>query len=90
MNASTTVLEMLLDHASCDVDLRNRLAGDTPLHLAVRERWEGQQGLRLFLGGCGGNTNTRVYLWCPREWNARLGMRKAEGRAKTCTHVHSL
>ena len=32
------------------MDLRNRLNGDTPLHIAVRQRWEGSEGLRLWLG----------------------------------------
>ena len=50
MNASTNVLESLLEHESCDVDLRNRLHGDTPLHIAVRQKWEEHEGLRLHLG----------------------------------------
>jgi hypothetical protein len=49
-NASTSVLEHLLDHESCDVDPRNRLGGDTPLHLAVRGKWEDHEGLRVYLG----------------------------------------
>ena len=52
IQASTNVLEHILCHDSCDVDLRNRLNGDTPLHIAVRQRWEGMQGLRLYLGEC--------------------------------------
>ncbi|KAK1920895.1 hypothetical protein DB88DRAFT_501416 [Papiliotrema laurentii] len=47
--ASTSVLEDILCHETCDVDLRNRLNGDTPLHIAVRQRWEDSEGLRLFL-----------------------------------------
>lgn len=34
--ASTTVLEHILCHEQCDVDLQNKLQRDTPLHLAVR------------------------------------------------------
>jgi hypothetical protein len=49
INASTTILDPLLCHDTCDVDLRNRLNGDTPLHIAVRQRWEEFEGLRLFL-----------------------------------------
>lgn len=50
MNGSTDILEHLLDHDSCDPDVRNRLGGDTPLHIAVRQKWEGQPGMRLYLG----------------------------------------
>ncbi|RXK41852.1 hypothetical protein M231_00851 [Tremella mesenterica] len=49
MKASTGVLELLLDHEKCDVDLKNRLQGETPLHIAVRNKWEDQPGLRLYL-----------------------------------------
>jgi hypothetical protein len=49
-NASTSVLEHLLDHDTCDVDPRNRLNGDTPLHLAIRGKWEDHEGLRVYLG----------------------------------------
>jgi hypothetical protein len=49
-NASTNVLEHLLDHESCDVDPRNRQHGDTPLHIAIRQKWEDHEGLRLYLG----------------------------------------
>lgn len=49
-NASTGILEPLLEAEGCDVDLQNRLEGDTPLHIAVRNRWEEQDGLQLFLG----------------------------------------
>lgn len=48
-NASTNVLETILCHDTCDVDIRNR-NGDTPLHVAVRNRWEGHEGLRRYLG----------------------------------------
>jgi len=34
-SGSEVVLEHILSHDECDVDLRNRLAGATPLHLAV-------------------------------------------------------
>ncbi|WVQ94671.1 hypothetical protein IAU59_001751 [Kwoniella sp. CBS 9459] len=50
-NASTSVLETILGHETCDVDLRNRLQGDTPLHIAVRNRWEEHEGMRLYLVG---------------------------------------
>lgn len=33
--ASTTVLEHILCHEQCDVDIQNKLQRDTPLHLAV-------------------------------------------------------
>jgi hypothetical protein len=49
-NASTSVLEHLLDHDTCDVDPKNRLNGDTPLHLAIRGKWEDHVGLRVYLG----------------------------------------
>ncbi|GFZ43009.1 hypothetical protein JCM24511_00727 [Saitozyma sp. JCM 24511] len=49
IHASTSVLEPILCHDSCDVDLRTRLQGDTPLHIAVRQRWEESPGLRLYL-----------------------------------------
>ncbi|WVN84871.1 uncharacterized protein L203_100007 [Cryptococcus depauperatus CBS 7841] len=48
-HASTNVLETILCHETCDVDLRNRLQGDTPLHIAVRNKWEESPGLRLYL-----------------------------------------
>ncbi|WRT65313.1 uncharacterized protein IL334_002256 [Kwoniella shivajii] len=51
IHASTSILEPLLEHETCDVDLRNRLQGDTPLHIAVRNKWEDHEGLRLFLVG---------------------------------------
>ncbi|KAG8740004.1 hypothetical protein FRC10_004844 [Ceratobasidium sp. 414] len=35
-NASTDVLEHILEEDGCDVDLQNRIDGYTPLHLAVR------------------------------------------------------
>ncbi|WWC69032.1 uncharacterized protein I206_102968 [Kwoniella pini CBS 10737] len=51
IHASTSILEPLLEHETCDVDIRNRLQGDTPLHIAVRNRWEEHEGLRLYLVG---------------------------------------
>lgn len=50
MNGSTDVLEHILDHDSCNPDVRNRLGGDTPLHIAVRQTWKDQPGMRLYLG----------------------------------------
>lgn len=50
MNGSTDVLEHILDHDSCNPDVRNRLNGDTPLHIAVRQRWEDHPGMRLYIG----------------------------------------
>ncbi|KAK4688773.1 L-lactate dehydrogenase (cytochrome), partial [Tremellales sp. Uapishka_1] len=49
INASTTVLDPILCHDTCDVDLKNR-QGDTPLHIAVRQKFEQHDGLRLYLG----------------------------------------
>ncbi|OWZ63153.1 hypothetical protein AYX14_06794 [Cryptococcus neoformans] len=49
IHASTNVLELILCHDTCDVDLKNRLQGDTPLHIAVRNRWDQYEGLRLWL-----------------------------------------
>ncbi|KIR32522.1 hypothetical protein I352_04947 [Cryptococcus deuterogattii MMRL2647] len=49
IHASTNVLEPILCHDTCDVDLKNRLQGDTPLHIAVRNRWDQYEGLRLWL-----------------------------------------
>ncbi|RSH87657.1 uncharacterized protein EHS24_000170 [Apiotrichum porosum] len=51
MNGSTDVLEHILAHDSCNPDIRNRLAGDTPLHIAVRNKWEDHPGMRLYLVG---------------------------------------
>ena len=56
------MLEDILCHETCDVDLRNRLNGDTPLHIAVRQRWEDSEGLRLFLGMWGRNPASRVQV----------------------------
>ncbi|ODN76615.1 hypothetical protein L202_05264 [Cryptococcus amylolentus CBS 6039] len=50
-HGSSDILETLLDHDSCNVDIKNRLQGDTPLHIAVRNRFEDQPGLRLYLVG---------------------------------------
>lgn len=36
-NSSTDVLEHILSHDNCDVDPVNRIDGQTPLHLAVKE-----------------------------------------------------
>jgi hypothetical protein len=52
LHGSTDVLEHILDHESCDPDIRNRLDGDTALHIAVRQRWDDQPGMRLYLGEC--------------------------------------
>ncbi|GHJ90333.1 hypothetical protein NliqN6_6735 [Naganishia liquefaciens] len=49
MNASTTVLEHILCHEQCDVDLQNKLERDTPLHLAVKTEEDEREGLRLYL-----------------------------------------
>lgn len=35
MQGSTVVIEHILSHDKCDVDLVNRLDGATPLHLAI-------------------------------------------------------
>lgn len=50
MNGSTSILDTILSHETCDVDPRNRLNGDTPLHIAVRNKWEEAPGLRMYLG----------------------------------------
>lgn len=49
--ASTTVLDHILEHEQCDVDLQNKLQRDTPLHLAVKIEENGREGLREYLGG---------------------------------------
>jgi hypothetical protein len=49
-NASTDVLEYILNHDDCDPDLRNRLDGDTPLHIAVRDKFADHPGARLYMG----------------------------------------
>lgn len=51
MHASTGILEHLLTHDQCDVDLQNKLMHDTPLHLAVKfdEVSDGREGLRAWL-----------------------------------------
>ena len=48
--ASTTVLDHILEHDECDVDLQNKLQRDTPLHLAVKIEENGREGLREYLG----------------------------------------
>jgi hypothetical protein len=48
--ASTTVLDHILEHDQCDVDLQNKLQRDTPLHLAVKIEENGREGLREYLG----------------------------------------
>lgn len=52
IHASTTVLELILCHEQCDVDLQNKLERDTPLHLAVR--------IRLALHSCSGEADKCV------------------------------
>ncbi|KAJ9099273.1 hypothetical protein QFC21_004154 [Naganishia friedmannii] len=47
IHASTSVLEHILCHDECDVDLQNKLQRETPLHLATEE--DGRDGLRLYL-----------------------------------------
>ena len=47
--ASTTILEDLLTADDCDVDLQNK-QGDTPLHIAVRQKWQDEPNLRFHLG----------------------------------------
>ncbi|KAH8085686.1 hypothetical protein HD553DRAFT_310039 [Filobasidium floriforme] len=47
--ASTTVLDHILEHDQCDVDLQNKLQRDTPLHLAVKIEENGREGLREYL-----------------------------------------
>ncbi|WOO85140.1 Ankyrin repeat-containing protein [Vanrija pseudolonga] len=50
IHGSTDVLEHLLEHDSIHLDLRNRLQGDTPLHIAVRQRYEEHPAARLYIG----------------------------------------
>lgn len=70
IHASTSCLEPLLEHESCDVDLRNRLNGDTPLHIAVRTRWEEYDGLRLHLGTCWSPTPPVLHASLERHHHA--------------------
>ncbi|WOO85139.1 Ankyrin repeat-containing protein [Vanrija pseudolonga] len=51
IHGSTDVLEHLLEHDSIHLDLRNRLQGDTPLHIAVRQRYEEHPAARLYIVG---------------------------------------
>jgi hypothetical protein len=51
LNASTTTLDHILEHPSCDVDLQSYLGKETPLHLAVKLEEGGREGLREYLGG---------------------------------------
>jgi hypothetical protein len=44
------VLDHILEHDQCDVDLQNKLQRDTPLHLAVKIEENGREGLREYLG----------------------------------------
>ena len=62
IHASTSTLDPILCHDSCDVDVRNRQNGDTPLHIAVRQKWEDNEGLRLFLGEYGFQYLVRRHL----------------------------
>lgn len=69
LNASTSLLDPILCHETCDVDLRNR-NGDTPLHIAVRNRWTEHPGLRLHLGSSYRLVTTNVQLrisWKPEQ-----------------------
>lgn len=50
IHGSTDVLEHLLEAESIHLDLRNRLQGDTPLHIAVRQRYEDHPAARLYIG----------------------------------------
>ncbi|KAL7419914.1 hypothetical protein Q5752_005831 [Cryptotrichosporon argae] len=49
LHASTDVLHHLLNHDDIDPDIRNRSAGETPLHIGVRQKWEGSEGVRLYI-----------------------------------------
>ena len=40
INASPYILDLILEHESCDVDPVNRLDGATPLHVALRKAAE--------------------------------------------------
>ncbi|KLT38565.1 ankyrin [Cutaneotrichosporon oleaginosum] len=51
IHGSTDVLEHIVDHDSCEPDIPNNLDGETPLHIAVRQRWEDQPGVRLYIVG---------------------------------------
>ncbi|KAL1410308.1 hypothetical protein Q8F55_004314 [Vanrija albida] len=51
IHGSTDVLEHLLEHDSIHLDLRNRLQGDTPLHIAIRQRYEEHPAARLYIVG---------------------------------------
>ena len=51
LNASTTTLDHILEHPSCDVDLQSYLGKETPLHLAVKLEEGGREGLKEYLGG---------------------------------------
>lgn len=68
MNGSTDVLEHILAHDSCNPDIRNRLAGDTPLHIAVRNKWEDHPGMRLYLGALDSGHTVMAVQVMHRSW----------------------
>lgn len=51
LHQSLSILDHLLTHEECDVDIQNRVQRDTPLHLAIKvEEGDGRFGLREYLG----------------------------------------
>ncbi|CCM01449.1 uncharacterized protein FIBRA_03501 [Fibroporia radiculosa] len=88
-HGSTGVLEYILSHEECDVDLTNRLEGATPLHLALRL---GDPEIRVLvvesLLDAGANTmiknkhgQTALSLLGPNDTEIRTLMRKAQAEA---------
>lgn len=67
---SPTALELLLEHDGTDVDLKNRLEGATPLHLAVKlENEAARQGVVEMLLDAGADPRIKDKSGCvPAEY----------------------
>lgn len=64
-HGSSTVLNHLLSHEDCDVDLVNRLEGATPLHVAIKLEDDPQTRIHIIetLLEAGADTSFVVSAW---------------------------